>query len=500
MNPPQKKKVVVIGAGVAGLSAGIYAQLNGYDAEIIEMHTVPGGQCTAWERKGYRFDYCLHWLVGSAKGPFHDIWMETGALNKEVSIVDPDIHFKFVDEEGRALYLYTDIDRWEAYLKELAPEDSGAITRMCSEMRNSSKLNPFMDPPALRHPFQYLKALWHQGPALRLMMKYGEMDCAAYFDRIGIKNPRLKHFLESTYGEAGFSALAFLLMLAWFGQKNAGYPIGGSLPFALRMAKHFKALGGKLSLGKKVVRIRVENDVATGIELEDGSRVAADIVISAADGHATLYEMLEGRYLTDKIRDAYDNWKLFTPIVQVSFGLKGEVTTDATNTIYRAPGVRIGCTELQGGYSIMNYAFDPTMAPDGRSVVVMRYDSPWTLWQDMEPKTYKAEKKQIEADACTLMEKHFPGIKKKIDIVDVTTPLSGVKYTGVWRGSYEGFFPTAKNLMTSLPMNLPGLKGFYQIGQWLFPGGGLPPSAQSGRWVVQLMCRVDRKKFRSRIQ
>ena len=358
MNPSQKKKVVIVGAGVAGLSAGIYAQMNGYDAEIIEMHTVPGGQCTAWERKGYRFDYCLHWLVGTAKGPFHNIWQETGALNEEVSIVDPDIHFKFVDEEGRTLYLYTDIDRWEAYLKEIAPEDAGAITRMCAEMRKSYKLDPFMDPPGLRNPFQYLKALWHQGPALRLMMKYGKMDCTAYFERKGIKNPRLKHFLESTYGEAGFSALAFLLMLAWFGQKNAGYPIGGSLPFAMRMAERFKALGGRLSLGKKVVRIRVENNAATGLELEDGSLVAADIVISAADGHATLYEMLDGRYLTDKIRDAYDNWKLFTPIVQVSFGLKSEVATDATNTIYRAPGIRIGCTELHSGYSIMNYAFD----------------------------------------------------------------------------------------------------------------------------------------------
>ena len=58
------KKVVIIGGGIAGLSAGIYAAMNGFDTQIIEMHSVAGGQCTAWDRKGYRFDYCyIGWWV-----------------------------------------------------------------------------------------------------------------------------------------------------------------------------------------------------------------------------------------------------------------------------------------------------------------------------------------------------------------------------------------------------------------------------------------------------
>jgi thioredoxin reductase len=46
-----KEKVIIIGGGVAGLSAGIYAAMNGFDTEILEMHMVAGGQCTAWEVK-----------------------------------------------------------------------------------------------------------------------------------------------------------------------------------------------------------------------------------------------------------------------------------------------------------------------------------------------------------------------------------------------------------------------------------------------------------------
>ena len=83
-----KEKVAIIGGGVAGLSAGIYSAMNGFDTVILEMHSVAGGQCTAWDRQGYRFDYCLHWLVGTSKGAFHDIWKETNVLNDRTEIID----------------------------------------------------------------------------------------------------------------------------------------------------------------------------------------------------------------------------------------------------------------------------------------------------------------------------------------------------------------------------------------------------------------------------
>ena len=59
------KKVDIIGAGIAGLSAGCYLQMNGYDTEIFELHNKPGGLCTSWKRGDYTIDGCIHWLVGS---------------------------------------------------------------------------------------------------------------------------------------------------------------------------------------------------------------------------------------------------------------------------------------------------------------------------------------------------------------------------------------------------------------------------------------------------
>ncbi len=488
------KKVVIIGGGVAGLSAGIYGQKNGYDTEIIEMHTVPGGQCTAWNRKGYRFDYCLHWLVGTAQGPFHDVWKETNVITDSVKIIDHEVHTKIFDEEENGFTVYTNIDRWEQYLIGIAPEDAATIKKMCAEMRKVSLLQPFSDPPELRGRWDYVRAIGKMLPALLVMMKYGKKSCRDYFRELNFKNPRLSFFFDHLYAERDFSALAFLMMLGWFYRKNAGYLIGGSLPLAGRMAEKYKSLSGTLTLGKEVKKIIVENHTASGVVLSDGTERKADYVVSAADGHATLYDMLEGKYLSREIEEAYGTWPLFTPIVQVSFGIAKVIKAECPVQTFLANGRKIGGTLLETGYTIMNYCFDPTMAPEGKTVIVIRYESPWELWKDLVGEAYKTEKKRIEKDAVAIMEKHLPGITAHIEVTDIATPKSDVRYTGVWKGAYEGFMPTSKNITKSLTMTLPGLKNFYMCGQWLFPGGGLPPAAQSGKWVMQLICK-DKKKF-----
>jgi len=88
------KKVIIIGAGISGLCAGSYLQMNGYDTEIFELHNVSGGLCTAWERKGYTFDFCIHWLVGSTPSDsFYSLWDELIDMEK-LEFVDSDIYFQ----------------------------------------------------------------------------------------------------------------------------------------------------------------------------------------------------------------------------------------------------------------------------------------------------------------------------------------------------------------------------------------------------------------------
>ena len=144
----------------------------------------------------------------------------------------------------------------------------------------------------------------------------------------------------------------------------------------------------------------------------------------------------------------------------------------------------------------MNYSFDSTMAPKGKTTLVLRYESPWNLWEGMGEADYEAEKSKIQQDATDYLERIYPGVTEHIEVVDVATPITDVRYTGVREGAYEGFMPSASNIMKSLKMQLPGLSNFYMAGQWLYPGGGLPPSAQSGKLAVKLICKQEKQAFR----
>ena len=82
----EEKSIIIAGAGIAGLSAGCYGQMNGYRTQIFESHDKPGGLCTSWKRQGYTIDGCLHWLVGSSPGSaFHRIWR--AFTNFKISII-----------------------------------------------------------------------------------------------------------------------------------------------------------------------------------------------------------------------------------------------------------------------------------------------------------------------------------------------------------------------------------------------------------------------------
>ncbi|HSV56242.1 MAG TPA: NAD(P)-binding protein, partial [Magnetospirillaceae bacterium] len=120
----EEDKVIIIGAGIAGLAAGIYARLNGYDAEVFEAHGAPGGLCTGWRREGYTFDGCIQWIPGaSPASPFHRYWTELGVL-PSISI---DAYHEILHcerEDGKSVVLHGDADRLEQNLASLSPEDS----------------------------------------------------------------------------------------------------------------------------------------------------------------------------------------------------------------------------------------------------------------------------------------------------------------------------------------------------------------------------------------
>ena len=498
----EKKSIIIIGAGVAGLSAGCYAQLNDYDSQIFELHTQPGGLCTSWSRKGYTFDGCIHWLVGSGEdGLMNNLWKELGAL-KERKIVDHDEFMHIQGTDGRILIMYTDIKRFEKHLLELSPADKKQIHELASTVHKLSKFRPIIGKPReLMKAVDGLAMIPQMLPVMGIFKKYSQMTVQEYANQF--QDELIREALPAfALGIPDFPALALLMTLGYLNNKNAGYPVGGSLKFAQNIEKRYQELGGKIEYKARVEKILVEGRRAVGVRLTDGREFRADLIISAADGYATIFKMLEGKYINDEIRGYYKELPIFRPIVQVSLGVKQDLVNQPHALVRKLKQPITIAGEKRDTIMVKHYCYDPTLAPAGKSVVEVIYPCDYAYWKLLadEPEKYETEKKLIALTVMNEIDKVYPGFSDQVEVVDVATPLTYERYTGNWQGSMEGWLITTHTMAMqsngkAMSKTLPGLDNFYMIGQWVEPGGGLPTGAISARNVIQLICHHDKKPF-----
>jgi len=474
--------------------------MNGYNTRIFEMGARPGGVCTSWKRKDYTIDGCMHWLVGSGPASsFYHIWEELGIMQNH-TFIDHEEYLRVEGSNGKSLALYADLKKLENHMKELAPEDRNFIEDFAKGLRKLTGFDmPVDKAPELTSVFDKVKMMFRILPYLGLMQKWGKMTVRQFAERF--KNPFMREvFLAPVEDAKDFPLFALMMPLAWLNQKTAGYPLGGSLAFSKTIEKRYLNLGGKVDYKSPVEKILVKNDKAVGIKLTNGTEYHADIIISAADGHATIFNMLEGKYINDKIRGYYDNFSLFPPLLHVAYGVTRTFdelpqSVGGFNLLLDEPIIVAGkeLTRLP----LHVYNFDPSLAPKGKTVIKFMINTEWEYWNELYKDTerYKAEKERLANELLSILDKRYPGISEQVEMINVATPMTWVRYTGNWKGSYEGWMEISMGLGNRIDKTLPGLNGFYMVGHWVEPGGGLPPAAMSGRNVIQIICKKDKKPF-----
>jgi phytoene dehydrogenase-like protein len=497
-----EKSIIIIGGGIAGLSAGVYGQMNGFRTRIFEMHKKkPGGLCTAWKRQGYTVNGCIHWVVGSGPGSgFHRLWKDLGAF-QDTTIVDFDEYARIEDADGRQFILYTDIDRLERHMKETSPEDAALIDEFITAVRKCTRMEPPLDKaPEVSTLFDILKLIITKFPLLRILAKWNRISLAEFGDRF--KHPVIRRAF-STFFPPDFSMTFMLMTLAWMHKRAAGYPLGGSLPFAQSIEKRYLSLGGEIAYKARVAKILTENGRAVGVRLEDGTEHRADYVISAADGHATIFDMLDGKYVDETIRNYYNTLIPFPSLVYVALGVNmtfPDIVPSARGiTLLLPKPLVIGKAEREW-VTAHFYTFDSTMSPEGKTTVVVMLKADYEYWKDLrrDDEQYKVEKTRIANEIIAILDRRFPGFASKVEMRDVASPTTFVRYTGNWKGSVEGWqvTPGTWRFGQVMQKTLPGLHHFYMAGQWVEPGGGLPAVAMSGRNVIQILCKREKRRFR----
>ena len=146
-----EKKVIIIGAGLAGLAAGIYARMNGYQAQIFEHANQPGGVSVAYRRNDYTIDAGIHFYMGFRPGQsVNRLYRELGIFQAD-QYRAMDTYARFLDPlSGRSVDLTRNLDRFGADLKAISPADAGFIDQFitaASAFKGSNFLAPLAKPP-----------------------------------------------------------------------------------------------------------------------------------------------------------------------------------------------------------------------------------------------------------------------------------------------------------------------------------------------------------------
>jgi phytoene dehydrogenase-like protein len=494
-----EKTIVIVGAGIAGLSTGCYARLNGYKSTILEMNSVPGGLCAAWKRKGYTFDISMHMLVGSKDGPLHQMWRELDVVKDQAFFYhDESVR---IESGGKTLSICTDPKRLEEQMLALSPADVKLTKEFVRLIAGRDFMNAMsLKPAEMAGPIDTLKMLAAFVPMMGTFRKYGKLTIQEFAQRF--QDSFLRNAVRFFIDSPGWPMLRFpMIGLTGFlnsAVRASGVPLGGSHGVILRVAQYYQNLGGEIHYKSRVKDVIIENDQVLGVRLEDGTEHRADIVVWAGDGHTVIFDILGGRYLDKGVRSMYSEWIPVLPIVHVMLGVNRDLSEEPYRIVFEAQKPITIAGEEHRWLCFLHHGFDPSMAPPGKSAAEVWYATRYEYWEELarERVRYEEEKKRIAEYTITELDRRWPGFASQIEVVDVPTPATYVRYTGNWHGSPDGWYMTPENMMKQTALrSLPGLSGFYMVGQWTVPFAGTVISALSGRQLIQLLCRRHGKPF-----
>ena len=500
-----EKTILVIGAGMAGLSAGCYAQMNGYRSQIFELHTIPGGLCTSWRRRDYLFDGSVRYLSGvDPQTKIHQLWEELELLEgREFHFYDE--FSQFEGDDGRVFTLYTDIDRLEQHMLALSPQDEDTICEFTKAIRQFTKMELPVDlTPS--GPVESLELGQSMLPVALPALRWANATVRKYAEHFN--DPLLRTALPEffQFAPTDFPMMLMLSTLGMMNDREAGYPIGGSLRLAEDLAKRYLAIGGEIRYKSRVESILVENDRAVGVLLADGSEHRADIVISAADGHSTIFDLLGGRYLDNKVRSYYRDMTVAKSILQISLGVGKDFSDECPSINFPlAQPIYLGNVRHER-LVVKHYCFDTTMAPAGKSVLSVWCEADYDYWKSMRAnrKHYRVAKDLVAQQVIAALDERFPGLSDTVEVIDVATPVTYERYTANWRGAFAGWALTTRKMSMmmggGMKKTLPSLDNFYMIGQWVEPGGNVELSVASGRDVVKDICAAEERPFETVIR
>ncbi|MDR2979457.1 MAG: NAD(P)/FAD-dependent oxidoreductase [Bacteroidales bacterium] len=493
-------KIIVIGGGVSGLTAGVYALLEGFEVEIYEAHHVLGGMCAQWQRKGSICTSAIHWMMGAQDdSDLNEIWKTVGAIDQNTPFFTLDYVSAFPNGNTYC-YLYADIEKLETELLQLSPQDENAIKELVREIKIYQKLPiPANKPMDLMEPMEkaisfapYIKA--QKNSSLK------NMSVAEYAERF--QSPVIRHLLLSIVPDSRLSINMLLIWLSSNCNGNMSFPLSGFFEMTKRMEQKFLSLGGKIHAKTAVRQIIIENGTATGVLLADGRKVVVDYIIPTVSPDVLFNELLDNQY-----HDIYFGQRFATPahfltpaLTLVNLSVQADMSKlPHTLVVVLQHPLFIHKTEVNY-LKINHYSFSSHFCKGGKTLVqVVLHEQEFAYWEKLKTASeveYQQVKEKIAKQIIIEIEHVYPETSGKIELLDVATPLTLQRYCHSYRGAYLSFCNMHhQEQRENHEGKIHGIKNMFLGGQWVFQEGGIALAAISGKFAVQRICNQHNRNI-----
>lgn len=489
---------IVIGSGLGGLSCAAAFARQGLRPLVIEKHDKPGGYATTFARPGgFVFDASLHatsagernGLINLLPG-FPEIQeVEFVAHPHLYRAIFPDYDFRVPQKDVAA---YTDL------LSGYFPSEKAGVDSLFADMKGLAadigklssaggkfEMNTFpFEFPTL---FKCYRITWGELVAMH------------------IKDPKLVALVSCLWGYYGLppsklSSFYYALPTIGFLEGGSYYPRGKSQKISDALVKFITDRGGRVMLKTKVEKILTEDHKAVGVRVQGGEEIRCRAVISNANAFDTIRTLTDEKEIVQEYLAKLDQLSVSLSSFQVFLGLKLDLVgkLDLRDTeIFIGEGY-----DVEADYAaclaadVENCGLGVTLydnvykgySPEGKNTVTVMALQGYDHWLPYESDylngkkdAYRKEKERMADILIRRAEKALlPGLTDAIEVKEIGTPLTNVRYTGSYRGAIYGFDQTVDNSgLRRLPHSTP-IENLYLAGAWTRPGGGYSAVIRSG--------------------
>jgi phytoene dehydrogenase-like protein len=489
---------VVIGAGLGGLSCAAAFARQGFKPLVLEQHNIPGGYATTFKRPGgFVFDASLHSTsVGERNGVANLI---TGFPEiTDIEFVPHKVLYRAVFPDYDIRVPPKDVDGYIRLLTEKFPAEKAGIEGLLQTMRGLvSDLNKYQSAGGRVDMASFPKEF-------PFLVRCFSSTWGTILDS-HIKDPKLKAVISALWGYFGLppsklASLYYILPLMGYLEDGGYYPVGGSQKISDALRRFIEERGGKVLLKTRVESILVKEHAAYGVKTEDGAEYLGRVVVSNANAYDTVHKMVNEPEFLKTYLARMDTFTASLSSFQVFLGLNKDLVSESGikdteifyDTGYDAEeGYRqaLNAEVEKGGFGVTLYDnLYKGYSPEGKNTVNIMILQGYDPWKKFEADylagkkdAYRAEKERM-ADVLIqkVQETLLPGLRKAIEVREVATPLTNIRYTSNYRGAIYGWDQTVDNCEPRrLPHNTP-IRNLYLAGAWTRPGHGYGAVIPSG--------------------